>query len=180
MANSAGDVTNAVFSIFEAQHHQSHQYPQKSKFGEWDGKLASAIYDNTIDLYLAADTTGKYTRQYEQIARSRARAVAEELNTTTEKWLSEGKDEDDIGGKDRAARIGQNEVKAAIGQAQTIATSNSKKRRRWVTNPNCCKLCLKFNGKVRRSGASFGVMNGRQVYGIEDSHINCLCVLVRV
>lgn len=113
-------------------------------------------------------------------AKERSLATARSILQTTNNWLAEGRDEEQVFGADRIAMIALTEAKWATGMGMTLAVQARKGKLRWVTKGNPpCKECKLLAGRVRKAGVMFTSVNGVAVYH-PPHHPGCLCVLESV
>lgn len=173
-------VARAVRSVFKQQRMQAEDL-DKSRFGDWNSKLAQALSTAVAELYLdSAKRAGAdpdlHVDDFVALAKARAIETARLINATTSEWLQEGRDYEEVFGGNRVMMVASTEAVNALGAGRVVVAATSKKRLRWVCKGDACPECRALNGKVVRAGKPFTIIDGKPIYN-PPAHPNCYCEL---
>lgn len=173
-------IATVIRRIFRAQRPLA--AADKSRFGDWDGKLAKELGAASLQVFL--ESVPKEARKtmadtFASMASQRAIQSAREINDTTENWLDEGRDLKAIFGVDRVVTIAGTEANFAIQAAKVVLAKARGRKVRWKLGPKPCKFCKGLKGKVRKPGEVFGIHHGIPIIA-PPAHVRCMCSLEEV
>lgn len=140
-------------------------------------EFARVLQEPLLGCYLAGLKAAKAPKETVEdavdLVRRHAADLAKQLNESSES-MSFSRDLSEVFGPDRAALVGVHEDDVARQAAVALAAKARGQVLVWRNGRKPCDFCKRQNGKRRRPGKAFAMLNGKPVYHA-PAHPSCNC-----